>query len=213
MFVHCMITLKHHQVTPTTFGQKTTLLSQCQTFKLLSIIFLVGKVMFKLLFYGPLAEREFTCQDRSRRRLSSAGYLSHGNTCEMRMDPTETYGTSNCRMVEVVALAPLLVPGRRLNLRELQPDDDGNMFVTFTSHLRFRNSSPSYTSMPGAPLETVHTDQTDELKESQVWSAKELVLSLKLSGFHGFWYLTSVNDVNECRESKCFHVFPQSDIG
>ncbi len=27
------------------------------------------------------------------------------------------------RMVEVVALAPLLVPGRRLNLRQLQPDD------------------------------------------------------------------------------------------
>lgn len=130
----------------------------------------------------------------------------------MRMDPTETYSASNWRMVEVVALAPLRVPGRRLNLRELQPDD-GNMFVIFTSHLRFRNSSPSYTSMPGAPLETVHTDQTDELKESQVWSAKELVLSLKLSGFHGFWYLTSVNDVNECRESKCFHVFPQSDIG
>lgn len=99
--------------------------------------------------------------------MSSAGYLSHGNTCEMRMDPTETYSASNWRMVEVVALAPLRVPGRRLNLRELQPDD-GNMFVIFTSHLRFRNSSPSYTSMPGAPLETVHTDQTDELKESQV---------------------------------------------
>lgn len=47
MFVYCMITLKHHQVTPTTFDQKTTLLGQCQTFKLLSIIFLVGKVMFK----------------------------------------------------------------------------------------------------------------------------------------------------------------------